>query len=162
MTSRTDSNRIGSRGENIFAVLITNPCGGRFWFDEVYLGEKAETADFLVRLVEPSSGYGIFYVQVKSSAGHYVGKGSSRKLRRTVSASDINKLKRYEAPVYVVGVDTESEEGFLMGVTASSERMNGIPTYHRLDCGTIERLWNEVNDYWSCDARKRRRKTQFH
>lgn len=155
-----DSNRVGSRGENIFTVLITKKCSGQYWFDEIFLGEKAETADFLVKLVDPSSGYGIFYVQVKSSEGRYTGKKKTM-LKRDVSAEDIQKLSVYEAPVYIVGIDTEAVEGYILGVTSSSKKLSGIPTTHKIDCATIQRLWAEVDTYWKTPKNRRRRKTQF-
>lgn len=105
--------RTGNRGENIFRYLITKWCGGNQWFTETFLGEKSEAKDFLLNLIDPSSGDAICYVQVKSTVRGAYKKG--QKLRGSVKQSDIAKLKKLKAPVYVVGVDVVAEMAYIVG-----------------------------------------------
>src|ERR1700730_14836470 len=96
---------IGKRGESIFTVLITRWCDGKPLFNDIFLGDKHETSDFIVELINPTSGHAQFYVQVKSTNGRYTGKRSSRKLDVDVTKNDVEKLKKIHAPAYVVGID---------------------------------------------------------
>lgn len=89
-----DRDRIGKRGETVFAFLIGKQCGGRFWFDPAFLDGKSETKDFAVSLIDPKCGEATLFVQVKATARGYSGKGTKRKLRVSVSKADVAKLKR--------------------------------------------------------------------
>jgi hypothetical protein len=140
---------IGRRGESIFTVLITRWCDGHPWFIDTFLGEKHETTDFLVELIEPTAGHAHFYVQVKATRNHYTGSGGSRRLAVTVTAEDVEKLKRIHAPAYVVGIDIERVCGYITAITeASSGGIHGIPVRNSLNCRTLRALWKEVDDYW--------------
>lgn len=144
---------IGKRGEIIFRMLITRWCNGEPWFDDVFLGEKAETKDFMVTLIEPTSGDAPCYVQVKATTAGYSGKGNKKKLRVKVSLADVNKLKTSPGPAYVVGIDIKKECGFLVPITQTTTKaISGISTRDRINCRLIKKLWHEVNDYWN--ARK--------
>jgi hypothetical protein len=125
-------------------------CGGEPWFDVVYLGEKAEAKDFMVNLIEPTSGDANFYVQVKSTKQGYSGKGASRKLKADVDKEDIEKLKKVPAPTFVVGIEIIGECGFIVAITqATTGAIWGIPTKHRINCHLIKSLWKEIDDYWN-------------
>ncbi len=140
---------IGKRGEIIFSMLITRWCGGKPWFDVVFLGEKAEAKDFMVNLIEPTCGDANFFVQVKATRQGYVGKSVTGKLKVNVEKEDIEKLKMVPAPTYVVGIDLIAECGFIVAITQSTAgAMWGIPTKHRINCRLIKSLWQEVDDYW--------------
>jgi hypothetical protein len=140
---------IGKRGEKIFSVLITRWCDGRPWFDEQFLGEKAEAKDFVVHLVGPTSGDATFYVQVKSTREGYHGQGANRKLRVGLSREDLEKLQAVHAPTYVVGIDIQAERGYIVAITADLKKgFSRLSTRHPLNCKTIKTLWKEVDDYW--------------
>jgi hypothetical protein len=140
---------IGKRGEKIFSVLITKWCDGRPWFDELFLGEKAEAKDFLVNLIEPSSGDASCYIQVKATNEGYTGQGRKRKLKVGLSKEDVEKLKAVHARTYVVGIDIQKERGYILAITSATKRgFSRLPTKHPLNCKTIKALWNEVDDYW--------------
>ncbi|MCI0457598.1 MAG: hypothetical protein L0Z62_11560 [Gemmataceae bacterium] len=141
---------IGKRGETIFAFLIGKKCSGRFWFHCDFLGDKAETKDFTVYLIEPSCEEATLFVQVKSTSKGYTGKGSNRKLKVNVSKKDVAKLKKVTGPAYVAGIDVELECGFLLAITkATGDRISGIPCKHPIDCALIEKLWKEAESYWA-------------
>lgn len=140
---------IGKRGETIFAFLIGKKCNGQFWFHCDFLGDKAETKDFIVYLINPTGGEATFFVQVKATSKGYSGKGRTRKLKANVTKSDVQKLKRVTGPAFIAGIDVEAEEGYLVAVTKRSRtRYSGIPCTHKIDCTLIEKLWKSVEDYW--------------
>jgi hypothetical protein len=140
---------IGKRGETIFAFLIGKKCSGRFWFHCDFLGDKAETKDFVVYLINPACGEATFFVQVKATSKGYSGKGRTRKLRANVTRGDVTKLKRVTGPAYIAGIDVETEEGYLVAVTKRSRtQYSGIPCKHKINCALIEKLWKEIETYW--------------
>jgi hypothetical protein len=143
------SDSIGRRGESIFTVLITKWCDGHPWFVDTFLGEKHETTDFMVDLIEPTAGHAHFYVQVKSTRARYKGAGLDRRLDVTVTREDVEKLKQIHAPTYVAGIDIDRVCGYIVGVTqASTSGIYGIPVRHSLNCRTLKALWKEVDEYW--------------
>jgi hypothetical protein len=140
---------VGKRGEVLFRSLITRWCGGRPWFDEVFLGEQFEARDFMVNLVEPSTVEACFFVQVKATALGYTGSGVRRRLRVQISRRDIETLKNAPGPAFVVGMDIHSDrKGYIVAVTKSSKGFSSLPTRHPLNCRTLRRLWREVDEYW--------------
>ncbi len=140
---------IGKRGESIFTVLITRWCDGHPWFRDTFLGEKHETTDFLVELIEPTAGHAQFYVQVKSTHANYKGTGARRKLDVTVTKEEVEKLKQIHAPTFVVGIDVDRVCGYIAAITQASDGgIHGIPVRHSLNCRTLKTLWREVDDYW--------------
>jgi hypothetical protein len=140
---------IGKRGESIFTVLITRWCDGHPWFRDAFLGEKHETTDFMIELIEPTAGHAQFYVQVRSTNARYTGRGNSRKLNVSVGKKDIDKLKQIHAPTYVVGIDIDRACGYIVAVTKTAARgIYGIPVRNSLNCRTLKALWKEVDDYW--------------
>lgn len=145
--------QIGKRGENIFRVLITRWCDGKPWFEEVFLGEKHETKDFVVYLLDAPTGSPCFYVQVKATRGRYTGSGRHRKLAVKVSAKDVARLKAVPGPAFVVGIDISTESrGYIAAITPASKPMSGLPLRHPINCRTIEALWKEVHDYWKMNV----------
>jgi len=140
---------IGKRRETIFAFLIGKKCSGRFWFHCDFLGDKAETKDFTVYLIEPSCDEATFFVQVKATSKGYTGKGANRKLKVNVNQRDVQTLKGVTGPAFVAGIDIELEQGFLLAITKETgDKLSGIPCKHQIDCTLIENLWKEVEKYW--------------
>lgn len=146
----SEKDYIGMRGEIIFEYLIGKKCSGRFWFHATFAGEKAETKDYIVSLIKPSTGDATFFAQVKATTKGYSGKGAARKLRAKVTKKDMAKLKKVNGPAYVIGIDVEEEVGYLVAVTKNSGKsLSAIPTSYRIECGLIEKLWQEIDGYWS-------------
>jgi hypothetical protein len=147
---------IGKRGEALFRVAITRWCGGEQWFDETFLGEKAEGLDFEVQLIGSAVFHASFYVQVKSTAHpkRYDRVGKDRRIRVTLKASDAVKLGTMKVPAYVVGVDVLSGKAYIRNVKAGAKRgFTGISTRNPLDCRAIKKLWNEVERFWKSRSR---------
>jgi len=140
---------IGKRGEAIFRFLITDWCDGEPWFDDNFLGEKQPIKDFIVNLIEPSSGDAVFYAQVKATNGKYVGKGRARRLKVKLSKKDTAKLKQAPGPAFLVGIDIASRKGYFVQLSARSpESFSSLALRHRLNCRNIKKIWRKVDDYW--------------
>lgn len=141
---------IGKRGEAIFRFLITEWCDGAPWFDDNFLGEKQPVKDFIVNLIEPTSGDAVFYAQVKATNGRYVGKGANRRLKVKLSQEDATALKKAPGPAFLVGIDIASRKGYFVQLTARSPAsFSSIPLRHRLNCKNIKKIWQQVDDYWN-------------
>ncbi len=78
--------RIGKRGENLFAAIITRWCDDEAYFEETNLGGKHPSVDFLVDLADPTSGRPQFYVSVKATVGY------AAKFRRSPVSSREGKM----------------------------------------------------------------------
>lgn len=144
-----ESDYIGKRGEAIFRYLITGWCDGKPWFDDNFLGEKQPVKDFIVNLIEPTSGDAVFYAQVKATNGKYVGKGRTRRLKVKLSKKDTAKLKRAPGPAFVVGIDIGTSKGYFVQLSAQSPTsFSSIPLRHRLNCRNIKKIWRQVDEYW--------------
>src|SRR5262249_19180504 len=94
---------IGLRGESIFVVRITEPCGPNRspLFRPHFLGEKFPTLDHLIELVGLTGRTAYFFAQVKTTTRGCTSTSPAR-LKISVSQEDINRMLIYPAPTYVV------------------------------------------------------------
>lgn len=141
-------NAIGERGEVIFQTLITK-------FDEKpkprfrpgFLGDKWETVDFFVELVDAPSPKPYFFVQVKTTQQGFTKR--ENRLKVQIKKDSIADLAAYPAPTYVVGIDEPNEDGWLLAVTGQTQRrISSLPTEHPINPFNRERLYEEVLSYW--------------
>jgi hypothetical protein len=111
------------------------------------LGDKHPTFDYLVELVG-SDAY--LLVQVKATRqGYRQGKGSKR-LRVNVDLVDVQRMVASPIPTYVVGIDEPRERGYLLSMNEPRQTgLGGLPARHRLDCMNLQRLWQEVRNFWA-------------
>ena len=65
--------------------------------------------DFIVNLIEPTSGDAVFYAQVKATNGKYIGTGRGRRLNVKLSRKDRAKLSILEG-----GAMNETENKFIV------------------------------------------------
>src|SRR5262249_15613575 len=114
-----------------------------------YLGEKYETLDFLVELVDAGEKTPFFFVQVKSTRKAYTKTHTPPRLRVEVSETDVRRMAAYPAPTYVIGVQESEERAFIISVrTGMCEKISSITTAHELNCTTLKQLWDEVRAFW--------------
>jgi hypothetical protein len=143
---------IGGRGEAIAFARLTKLCreGSDLpYFWPHYLGEKCETFDFLVELVDAGEQTPFFFVQVKSTRKTFTRSRRPARLQVEVSEKDVRRMVAYPAPTYVVGVQQEEERAFIIAVHGTMrEAIPSITTAHELTSDTLGRLWNEVRDFW--------------
>lgn len=143
------SNRIGKRGENIFATMITRKSTiGDFLFDPTFLGDKFPTVDFYVALLDyPLKAF--FFASVKTTTLGYTLGGE--KLKITIDKEEVAELQKFNLPVYIFGVDEDLEQGFFIAVSEldTALNINGITTRYPITPGNLEQLYKEVADYWN-------------
>jgi hypothetical protein len=114
-----------------------------------FLGEKCETFDFLVELVDAGAKTPFFFVQVKTTRKEFTKTQTPPRLRVEVSEKDVRRMVAYPAPTYVVGVHEEEERAFIVSVHGTmSEAIPSITTAHELSGDKLRRLWDEVREFW--------------
>jgi hypothetical protein len=142
---------IGGRGEAIAYSHLSRVCreGDRPYFWPHYLGEKCETFDFLVELVDADEKTPFFFVQVKATRKEYTRNQSTKRLRVEVSEKDVRRMSAFPAPTYVVGVHEDEERAFVISVHGEmQDAIPSITTGHELTSETLQRLWDEVREFW--------------
>jgi hypothetical protein len=141
---------IGDRGHWLVCMLLTQRCPGRNepYFRPRFLGDKYPTFDYLVELVGSEAYF--FFVQVKSTRQGYRGRRSNRRLRVNVDREDVQMMVASPVPAYVVGIDEPQEVGYLLSMNEPREAgLGGLPARHLLNCANLERLWQEVWNFWA-------------
>src|SRR5262249_26960619 len=99
---------IGSRGEFIFCARIMDFCGRSLpYFRPHFLGEKAQTLDFFVELLDTGERTLFFFAQVKTTRKALTRK--DRRLRVEMAAADVRRASQVPAPTYLVGIDERTE-----------------------------------------------------
>jgi hypothetical protein len=92
---------IGGRGEAIAFARLTKSCRSDsdlpyFW--PHFLGEKCDTFDFLVALIDAGEKTPFFFVQVKTTRKEFTKSQTPPRLRVEVSEKDIRRMVAYPAP----------------------------------------------------------------
>jgi hypothetical protein len=141
---------IGDRGQWLFCLLVTQICPGRNepFFRPRFLGDKFPTFDYLMELVGSEAYF--FFVQVKTTQqGYRQGKGA-RRLRENVGREDVQRMVASPVPGYLVGIDEVQGVAYLLSMNEPRKAgLGGLPAIHLLDCGNLQRLWQEVQDFWA-------------
>ncbi len=90
---------IGGRGEAIAYTHLSQVCRDDdlpyFW--PHYLGEKCETFDFLVELVDAAEKTPFFFVQVKATRKDFTKRQAPPRLRVEVSEKDVRRMSGFPA-----------------------------------------------------------------
>jgi hypothetical protein len=146
MAARDD---IGTRGEFIFCARIMDFCGREFpFFRPRFLGEKARTVDYLIQLVGMGDQTPFFFVQVKATRKGYTRAG--KRLKVSMSGSEVGRFSLIPAPTYLVGIDEAGEAGYIVAILHGMvEPIASIPTDYPLDCTTLPVLYQEVERFWA-------------
>lgn len=156
MDARDD---IGSHGEYIFAARIMNFCGRELpYFRPRFLGEKAQTIDYLVELINAGDRPLFFFVQVKTTRQGYTKR--ERRLKISMSRDDVQRFASIPAPTYLVGIDEPGEVGYILAILhGMSEAIPSLPTNFPLDCTNLPKLYEEVEQFWAGHDMRRHRST---
>lgn len=142
---------IGGRGEAIASAHLSRVCreGDLPYFWPHFLGEKCETFDFLVELVDAGEKTPFFFVQVKATRKEYTRSQTPPRLRVEVAEKDVRRMSSFPAPTYVVGVHEEDERAFVVSVHGDMrDTIPSLTTGHELTADTLKRLWDEVREFW--------------
>lgn len=140
---------VGARGEAVFKSLVTreHPSRGFLFSLPLHLGEKREALDFFVELYTNGGAPAYCFVQVKTTRRGYTRNG---RLRVGVSARQMSRLAAYPGPTYVVGVDETAGSGYAVYVGRGAQAgASSLCTDFPLDVDGIERLWEDVREFWS-------------
>lgn len=148
-----DANRIGSRGEAIVTLSLTEQHDRPFpWFRPNFLGERWPTVDFIVELVGSTGNEAPFFLaQVKSTS---LGYTTSNRLKVQMRRNHMAALIKYPVPTYVIGVDEVNRRSFIMAALAGdASHFRSLPTFYSLEDRTIlESLYDEVQTFWAIQA----------
>ena len=145
-----DTDYIGGRSEAIAFTRLAATCRPNsklpyFW--PHFLGEKYETFDYLVELVDAGDRTPFFFVQVKGTRQEYTKR--EKRLDVKVSTKDVLRMVSFPAPTYVVGVHEIEERAFILSVHGlMNEAISSITTGHELTADTLRHLWEEVREFW--------------
>lgn len=147
MAARDD---IGSRGEAIFYVRITDFCGrNQPFFRPRFLGEKAQTLDYFVELVGAGERTPFFFVQVKTTREGYTKRSQLPRLKVSFSRRDVRRLALYPAPTYAVGIGERQGIGYILAILGGmTAPIPSLPTNFALDRTNLRLLWEEVRQFW--------------
>lgn len=142
------SDVIGNRGQAICELLLTElDDRGYPLFKPQFLGDKWRTVDLLVELEGRHAAVPFFFVQVKATTQGYTVQ--ERRLKVSVSSEDIQRMKRYPAPVYIIGIDETQKKGYLVSTyRAPRNGWSSLSTAFPLNANNRRLLWHEVKQFW--------------
>lgn len=155
---KIDTNYIGKRGESIFNTKISK----HFLLDPTFLGDKYKAVDFIVDLIDVPDKRAFFFVSVKTTANATYSKKEKR-LRVVVEKEELDRLKKFKIPTYIVGVDEGKEKAFIVSVQGvTTQSIASIPTGFSLNKkSNLKALWKEVKLYWENLQDKQSFKSKF-
>ncbi len=146
------SDYIGGRGETIASARLSEICRTDVnlpYFWPHFLGEKCETFDFFVKLVDVGDETPFFFVQVKTTRKGYTKRTRPPRLRVEVSKRNVLRMASFPAPTYLIGVHEVEERAFIIAVTeVRSRSISSMTTAYELTNTTLRQLWEEVQEFW--------------
>lgn len=124
-------NALGNRGEAIAYVRLTEG----YKFNLYFMGEKAQTIDYLLELKDSKTPYFAF-LQVKTTAQHEYTNGGHLKVG--ITSDDLNLLISKPLPTYFVGVDEVDETVFIAPIFSDTVHgyTSSIPNRYKLEYGS--------------------------
>ena len=143
------SNEIGSRGEFIFAMLLSRrDAVQKSLFKPIFLGDKQPTVDFYVDLLNYPHKKGFFFANVKATTLGYTADGT--KLKILVDKAELSELLKYPTPTYLFGIDAVEEKGYFINVNHinTHNNLNGLSVEYPINVQNISALWEEVKQFW--------------
>lgn len=144
------TNDIGERGENLFAVRITQD----FIFIPCFLGAKWPAGDFYLEINDEQNPYP-FLVQTKTTTQGY-NKGDGN-LKAPVPTQKLGNLINRPLPTYIAGVDEIDEKVYICPAFDPTITYPSIPTSSfvldinnkTLSRTNLQRLRDEIIDFWN-------------
>jgi Domain of unknown function (DUF4365) len=140
---------LGRRGEALFFLAISDykPFADPL-FDATFLGETWPAVDYLVTLYGVRSLSPFFFAQVKTTSE--VKALNAAALRIKLSKSKAQALLNLPGPTYLIGVHEPSKRVFIRAIdTSTPASVSQIPTTHELTPANLQRLYDEVNQFWA-------------
>lgn len=148
------SNHIGSRGEHLFALAITDYEQFRHpLFQPSFLGEKWATIDFYVELLDVCGTRPFFFAQVKTTTAPLLHRAEA--LPISADRTKCERLYRWPGPTYLVGVHEPTRKAYILSVHSRPRRgIYRIPLKYELTPDNLKLLHKEVRDFWKSSPRK--------
>lgn len=139
---------IGNRGQAIFYALMTDFAPpNQPIFRPHPLGDKFPTLDYHVELIGSKKRGRYFFAQIKATTLGYTVR--ERRLRISVSKTDIQRMLVFPAPTYLFGIDERQKVGFISSINEGSARaVNGLSTRFPINSANLRILWAEVDRFW--------------
>ncbi|MCA9223837.1 MAG: DUF4365 domain-containing protein [Planctomycetales bacterium] len=151
-TARMSTEEISRFGELLTETEFLRPVRNglnRPLFRAHNLGEKYPAVDLLVDLLDDRDRrLGFFYVQVKSTANTF---RSRRRLPVTYPRRKYNALVRLPVPSYLVAVDVQDEQMFIVAANRERKRdVTSIVKRYELASDEVKViLYEDVLGYWN-------------
>lgn len=110
--------------------------------------------DFHVDLSATATERFYFFAQIKSTSSKLSPK--SAHLRVTATKNDVDRLLRVPGPTYILGVHEPSRRVFARSVHSGVpvKAITTIPTASELTTANLQKLHDEVRDFWLNNNRK--------
>jgi hypothetical protein len=162
--AKLSTDYVGDLAERLADIALFLPVGKPFnrpLFRLVALGKKYPTADFLVDALDSNDTVlGYFFIQVKGTAQ---ASPTAPRITIDVERDQFNRLVRLPIPAYVIAVDIQTEQSYLIAAcrtrrTAVSSVTKAFPLS---DDAVKIALYREVTAFWSQHL-STRRTSNFH
>jgi hypothetical protein len=145
----------GFRGEKIVELCLTEySTFTRPLFRPGFLGDKWPAIDFYVELNGVRGKRPYFLVQTKATSANLLANAPS--IRISSTRNDVERLLQIPGPTYILGVHEPSRRVFAKSVHTGIpvKSITRIQLAHELTAVNLQRLFNEVRDYWRSTGHK--------
>lgn len=145
----------GFRGEKIVELCLTE-YSSFAWplFRPGFLGDKWPAVDFYVELNGVRGRRPYFLIQTKSTSARLPAHANSLKISST--KDDVRRLLQIPGPTYILGVHEPTRRVFAKSVHegVAPKAITRIQLGYELTSANLQRLYDEVRDYWRTTQHK--------
>ncbi len=145
----------GFRGEKIVELCLTDYAAfPKPLFRPGFLGDTWPAIDFYVELTAVRGKRLYFFVQAKATTSALTARSAS--LSISTKKKDIDRLLRIPGPTYILGVHEPTKRVFVRSVHTGIpvQAITRIPVAHELTSVNLQKLHDEVRDFWSTSTHK--------
>jgi len=145
----------GFRGEKIVELCLTeNSQFTEPLFRPGFLGDKWPAIDFYVELNGVRGKRPYFLIQRKATTRQISAHDTSERISST--KDDVARLLQIPGPTYILGVHEPSRRVFAKSVHSgiAIKGITRIQLSHELTPTNLQRLYDEVRNYWRSTTRK--------
>lgn len=144
---------IGDLGETVAKFFLSKKTSQGVLFKTIILDGKWPTIDIYAEIITDDQQKMFCLFQVKTTERGRTKR--KRKLKVKISERDLNRLSKYSAPTYIIGVDYNSinyyeSQAYILTVRGDyTSGINGLPTTFPLNEPNLLALREEVIAYWN-------------
>lgn len=142
----------GDLGESLANVFLSRKTAEGNLFRTTMIGGKWPTIDIYAEIISNNDSLKFCFFQIKTTDLGYTVR--EHKLRIQVDKDDLNKLSRFNAPTYLIGIDHNEAEPFRSKAYLATIRgkydnpLPSLPTTFELTEDNLILLKNEVVSFW--------------